>query len=127
MEMIDTFSYSPTGENYYGQFATREAAIEAARAEVGSGQSRFWTGRNRAPEINLYCLSAETVIEDIVNQEDFQIDAADNWPNATKEQQDELTGMLQRTFRDWMARHGLAPTYWLVEDVQEHSADRFTA
>lgn len=114
----NAYSYSSNGETYYGDFKTREAAIEAAKTEK---LKRYWTGRHRAPEINLYCLSATSVIEDIVNQDDFLIAAADNWPHATKEQQDELTNALQRTFRNWMTQHGLAPAFWLVTDVIEHN------
>lgn len=44
--------------------------------------------------------------------EDFLIDASN-------EQIDELTGLVQMMFDDWMCRHNLEPTWAMVEDLEE--------
>jgi predicted chitinase len=123
--MSDKFSYSSNQDDYQGEFETREAAIEEAKAE---GLTHFWTGRNRPPEMNLWCLRADSVIENIINNEDdFSGEASESWPGTTKEQEDELTIALQATFHNWMVRHNLKPTWWIVEDVLEHKIEEATA
>lgn len=115
--MADIFSYSSDEEHYDGEFESREAAVEAAKAE---GLKRFWTGQNRPPEVRGN-ISADWLLDQILMQEDFSIDAAEGWPGHTREQEDDLTERLRETFQAWMTKHNLTPTFWLVEDVQEHS------
>lgn len=116
--MSEQYSYSSDEERFDGCFDSREAAIEEAKAE---GLKYFWTGKNRPPRLEPYCLRADGVIESILNdEEDFACDWADGWPGETKEQRDELTAILQAAFQDWIVRHNLKPTFFVVEDVQEH-------
>jgi hypothetical protein len=110
------FSYSHNEEHYTGEFATRELAIAEARAE---GLSKFWTGENRPPDV-MFGIDGQDVIEQICQLEDFYIEQAEDWPEASKEQVDELTEGLRKTFKAWMEKHNLTPKFWLVEDVQMH-------
>jgi hypothetical protein len=115
------FSYSSNEETYHGEFMSRAGAEAEARAE---GLTRFWTGENREPQIHLGCLTADSVIEDILNNEDdFLFEAAEDWPDATAEQKAELTRQLQDVFRAWLKRNNLEPTFWIVENVQAHGEE----
>lgn len=39
--------------------------------------------------------------------------------DATNEQVDELTGLVQVMFDDWMRRHRLEPSWRMIEDIEE--------
>lgn len=112
------FSYSSNEEDFHGECDSREAAIEEAKCEYPD-QKHFWTGRN-VPVDPLRYVHADLLIEHIINQDDFCIEQAEGWPGCNKEQEDELTAALQAAFREWMTRHKLEPTFWIIDKVQEH-------
>lgn len=114
------YSLSRDEEHYHGEFETREGAIEEAKSE---GLKRFWTGENVRPDPTDF-IDGSDVIERIVCQDEFTGDWADGWPEATKEQEAELTGMLRAAFNLWMEKHGLGPKFWNVENVQEHTIEQ---
>lgn len=118
-----SYSFSFDEEHYYGSFASREDAAIAARADRPG--SNFWTGRNRPPALDLrWHLDADRIIENILDhEEDFGLDVADEWPNASLEQRAELTTYLEKTFRDWMTRYDLQPKFFIAEDVQFHGSE----
>jgi len=117
------YSFSRNEENYHGEFETREGAIEKAKAE---GLKRFWTGENVTPDPLDYIDGCD-IVENIVCQDEFSGDWAEGWPMTTKEQDEELTEMLRAAFKAWMDKHGLHPTFWNVENVQEHAVENTAA
>lgn len=119
--MSAKYSYSFTEDNYTGEFDSREDAIKEAKQERPNARY-VWTGRN-VPVDPLRYVTADMLIEHIINYDDFCIEQAEDWPARTQEQEDELTAALQGVFRDWMIRHKLTPTFWLVEDVQRHKIE----
>lgn len=119
--MNNKYSYSSTEDNFTGEFDTREEALEEAKWEYPEVK-HFWTGRN-VPVDPLRYVRADWLIEHIINHDDFCIEQAEGWPGSTAEQDTELTAALQAVFRDWMVRHNLTPTFWLVESVQKHEVD----
>ena len=111
-----------------GEFPTREAALAAGRAylailarrgESGDGLHTVWTCRLRRP-CPVDVIQGEDAIEQILSTEDFEIEQAEGWPDATPEQMNDLTSALRETFEKWMERYGLEPQFWLVEDVERH-------
>jgi hypothetical protein len=119
--MSDKYSYSATEDNYTGEFDSREEALEEAKAEYPDARF-FWTGRN-VPVDPLRYVHADWLIEHIINYEDFCIEQAEGWPDCTDEQKSELTAALKQVFSDWMDKHNLRPTFWLVEDVRIHEVE----
>lgn len=119
--MTDTFSYSMDQERYTGEFASRDAAEVEALSESGPGK-QFWTGRN-IPAVMHYP-DATWAIEYMQEQawEDAGEISETFLDDVSKEQTKELNDALAATIDAWMARHGLAPSYFTVEDVQTHAS-----
>lgn len=116
------FSWSENEESYHGEFATREEAIREGFAE--SDHDVIFTGENRPPDV-LFGITADDLLERIKCLDDFQVEQAEDWPKCNKEQEDELTAMLRETFKRWMKKYKLEPTFWLVEKVREHHREDY--
>lgn len=115
--MSDTYIWSTDGEWYHGSSATVEEAFEEA---VDSGaEGSVWIGITYEPAAEAY-VDAELVLEHIACQDEYAHEAADDWPNATQEQLDELTAELQKTVGEWLDRHKLRERFFLVRDAKKY-------
>ncbi len=112
-EQAKKFAYSHDGETYYGQYETREAVIAAAQKDGAA-----WIGECVTPDPASF-IDGGSVLERIVDDSDYYDNPAfGDWPNATKEQEADLTARLQAAFNEWMDAHGLRPTFYLIENPQ---------
>ena len=110
------YSYSFDEELYDGTFSSVEEAVEAAFNEYPS-RNVVWVGENYQPHAEGY-IDADLVIEHITCQDEYCVDGADGWPDASKEQLQELTDALQKVVGDWLDKHKLRERFFLVQNVQ---------
>lgn len=110
------YSYSVDEERYFGGFATPEQAAAEAFDEYPD-RTAVWVGENYQPHPEGY-IDADLVIEHITCQDEYCIDAADGWPDATKEQYEELTAALRKVVGDWLDKHKLRERFFLVTNVK---------
>lgn len=108
-DCIGTWGYSFNEEIYYGYYVTAEDAI----AELHGG--RGWVGQFIAPSEPEGYIDGEDVIEHILCQDEYSGDYAEDAFDCSREVLDDLTLMLQQTFRDWMEKHGVEPGFLLVD------------
>ena len=109
-----SYSYSYDEGRYFGTFATPEEA--ATEAFAGNSMARCWVGEKYQPCAEGY-LDADLLIEHIACQDEYCVDSADGWPDATKEQLQDLTDGVRKLFGDWLDRHKLRENFWLVRDA----------
>ena len=120
MSMKGKWGYSTNEEWYTGSFDTREDAIAEGR-EYGS--SRFWVGQFVDPPTPESYIDAEDIIEKVLCQDEYCLECADGCLSCTREQQDELTTAIRKTFGEWLDKHDLRPTFGLVENAEEINTD----
>lgn len=111
-----------TDEEYWTdieEWDSKDDAIEAAPdyLELDPGET-FYVGQKRAPVIHIP--AAADIIDHILDHEDFGVECAEDSFMCTKEQRDELTADLKKTFTDWMNRHGLTPSFFLIQNATKH-------
>lgn len=115
---MSLYAWSEDEERYHGPFDSVAAAL--TQAERDGVESDFvWVGECYHPHAEDY-VDAHLVLDHIVEQEEYCIDAADGWPNATTGQKAELTRLLQQTVGDWLDRHKLRERFFLVRDTVKH-------
>lgn len=115
--MGGTYAWSFDGEWYEGSFASIREAFDAAAPQ--SSERPVWVGEMHAPAAEEY-VDADLVLDHITCQDEYSLEAADDWPGATKEQRQELTEALQKTVGEWLDRHKLRENFFLVRDAKEY-------
>ena len=131
----ERFCYSFDGELYYGSYSSRRDALKAAVGERMAGFEgtslkdaanrellglTVFTARNRQPDL-LSQIDGGWVIDIMQQAEDAEIEAAEDWPNATSGQVNDLTQRLRATVLEWMKLYDLEPKFWIAEDVEQHT------
>lgn len=111
--MTGKFAYSHNEEHYYGAFDS----FDEAKREALDVYESAWVGECRKPDV-LGAIDGERLIDDILCQDDFSIDAAGEGLSATRDQMIELDDMLRETFRQWLDKHDLWPTFYVVENAK---------
>lgn len=109
-------------ESWRGTAATREEAIENARAEYGEHQSIVWIQRGMRYPASHYVPDSDDVLDYILERmglsasDEAPCDAADEWPDVS----DEARKALGRTL-DYMMEHvdkwadkHCRPTFWVA-------------
>lgn len=118
------FSFSTDGDNYEGDFYSREAALEAAAARIERGESAtVWTAERRAITAASVIPNVIDELVDALGESAYQLggDAADEWlDTATEPQWDELNQSIRDAFDAWATKHGHQPTWWACADETEH-------
>ncbi len=117
--MSDKWAYSYNEQDYHGTFDSPEEAT----SEALDGYEEAWIGRCVYPESPEDYVDADLVLEHICCQDEFSTEYAEDWPDATSDQRDELTGSLRTVIRDWIKKHDLKPLFFTVEDVRRVSVD----
>lgn len=104
--------YSLDEEHYEGDFATREEAIAEGR-EAYPGDT-IYVGKGTPPIQPEAAWDADDWLDCVSNLDDYCLDCADDWNRATKEQRDELEALVRPILAAWLDRHGLRPTFVLI-------------
>lgn len=120
-----TYTWSHDGEHFEcEEHASREDALEAGWDADPDGD-HVWTGvaipgAEVRPEIN-----ANDVIERLQEEAYGEVgEAAEDWlDKASKEQVAELGRDLNAALTAWLDRHKLQPTYFAVQDVEQHNRE----
>ena len=112
------FAYSRDGESYNGRFDT----FEEAKAEACAAGCRF-VGECVEPPAPEGYFDADDWIEHVSCQDEYSIDAADDWCRPTREQREELNREVQAVMAAWLDRHGFRPTFFLIDNAVELPAD----
>lgn len=109
--MSKQFSYSHNGEEYHGRFDTFEQA-KAEACEMGA----TFVGECVAPPAPESYFDADDWLEHVSCQDEYSIDAAEDWCRPTREQRGELENEVQAVMAAWLDRHGFRPTFFLIEN-----------
>lgn len=115
--MSERYVWSRDEENYHGDFASPDEAVADALGQYIDGS--VLVGVKYQPGAESY-IDATLVIEHIVCQDEYSAEAADHWPDASNEQLSELTAELQKVVGDWLDRHKLRESFFLVRDVKKY-------
>lgn len=115
----ERYAWSSDGEVYVGDFASIERAFEDAEAE---GCERPWIGKAGAPMVEQY-VDADLILEHITCQDDYTAEVAEEWPFATVMQCHELTEALQKVVAEWVDKHKLWPTFFVVRNAKRYERD----
>ncbi len=116
------FCYSTDGENFHtlGEFATAREAAEAFFKDNAADETVEIAEPSPPSEPEDF-IDADLIIEHVGCQDDYQCDAAEDWPGATVAQLDELTEELRKVFASWLHKHGLRPGFYTCRDAQKFS------
>lgn len=113
MPATEKWSISTNGENYSGQYDTKEEAIAEGQA---MGYDSFYVGQCCSPISPEAAWCGEDWIDHVLCQDDYSGEWADGSLNATNEELAELEGEVRPILAAWLERHGLRPTFWLIAD-----------
>ena len=129
------YSYSLNDENFTGEYdSPMAAAIEGFLEERDHYDGDvIFVGEISDPVPEAY-IDADVILEHITCQDAFLGDHAEGWPEASKEQLEELEKELRAVFIAWMERHDLRPTFWYVnnsrkitrEEAQKHTTENLS-
>lgn len=113
------YCYGGSEENFVGTVdcATIEEAISECIRELDLqvGQTaHVGTARDYVPS-----LCASTILEDIGNSASDEIgEAADGWPNVSKEEEDLLQKALDEVWDNWITSTGNKPNFYHIDDYR---------
>ena len=115
--MTTKYAWSRDGERYAGGFDSIESAFADAEA---CNVVAPYIGALEPPKPGESYIDAALVIDHITEQDDYPPDLADGWPHASSEQLDELTEALRWVIGEWLDRHKLRETFFLVPDARQY-------
>lgn len=102
------------------EFSTLEGCKEAANDYFGCGVDIF-IGEKTEPVQPEGCFSAYRWLEDVSDQEDYCIEAAEDWDNSTKEQRLELEKEVSEVMSKWLDKYKLRPKFFIVKNIIEYT------
>ena len=124
--MPTRFAYSLNGENYTGDFGSREealaAALDAARDPLNLAQPQsVFVGRRVEADAHT-AGHARTVLRAMAWQAHDDIGSpASNYLNQLSDGQvAELDTAIERALTEWLRHHDLMPKHFKVEGISEH-------
>jgi hypothetical protein len=122
----ETYSYSPDGEQFWGHYESREAAIEAGF--ITYEHNHIYTGINGkvgpfTPRV------ADEVVDQLQEAADELCGEASQGflTTVSVAQLDRLEAAIQKTVNDWVAAEGFTPTFFVVHHVREHDREPHAA
>jgi len=118
MSIIGKWGYSTNEETYSGFFDSREEAIAAVQSVYDGDDRLVWVGQFREP-ICEQAIHGRDLIEQVVCQDEYCGDWADDAISATNEEIDELTQAIRKVFGEWMDKYGLRPSFGVVDIAEK--------
>ena len=126
--MTGKWCYSHDEEHFYGDFDTKEEAIEEAiyaLDETGADFAMIWVGEEADISIHL---CAHVVLDQLA--EDAYEEAGEHaekfLQHVEKEHEEELEKELNQVIKTWMKKHKYEPTFYTVKNVEEIKVPRKT-
>ncbi len=120
MKSLDgKYCYSLNGESFYGEYETKEGAVEQGKEEaLEEGQNEIFIG---ICEEYIPSISAWQVIDSI------QEDAYDKLgefsqgylDDVSNEHREELQDKLNQVLSKWIEEHNYIPDFWSVKNVEK--------
>ena len=110
---MKSYCYSNNEENFYGDYATPEAA-----AMDGMGvrkTAEVWVGEQRAPDMSCP-IDGDDLIYSLTETEDFAIEAAENFDVSNAARID-LTARLNAMWDAWVKENNITPDFYRVDNV----------
>ena len=117
-----SFAFSYNGEDYHGDFATREDALHEAIAEESLAPgSKVYTGLKITRTADSYAPTGDAIVESMAEAayDDFA-EHVEDWPRCTDEQTAELGAAIKEVVRAWAEKHSHKPSWFTVCNEQEH-------
>lgn len=99
-------------ELYHGSFATPDEAAAQGATEHGEAVT---VGQYCNPLPPEKCIDASCLLEQVWQHDDYSGDWGEGEVSPTGEQVSELTAAVARVMAEWLDRHGLRPTFLLVD------------
>ncbi len=110
--MRNEWCVSQHGEDYYGEFATRDDAIAEG---VGMGWETFYVGRSEPVTAESTMPNGWDILEHMSNAACDQVgDHAGDWPHANKESRDRLTQKIHAAIAEWVKETDNEPGFFAV-------------
>lgn len=118
-----TYTWSRYGERFEAEEHSSREAAAAAGFEECLGADIIWTGVI-APAAR-HTIDADDVIERLREEAHEEVgEVADEWlENVSAEEVAELAHDLNAALTAWLDRHKLQPTYFAVQDVEQHDRE----
>ncbi len=117
----DKYCYSLNQEEFYGDFDTKEAAIEQGKEEaLEEGQHEFFIGvcEEYTPSVSAWQV-IESIQEDAYDKHgEYSQAYLDDVSNEHKE---ELQDKLNEVLSKWIEEHNYIPDFWGVKDVEKRT------
>lgn len=126
----EVWCWSADREIYQGDSSSWwEAALEYFEEhDITDSEATVSVGKQFLPPAAEQYVDADLILEHVGCQDKYNHDAGENWPNASKEQLEELTDRLRETFGSWLDFHNLRSGFWLIGADHEVSyADALAA
>ncbi|MGB1309962.1 MAG: hypothetical protein ACPG47_02070 [Leucothrix sp.] len=121
-ELEYCYSFSED-QDFAGSFVSREEAIAEA---IDSGEydpvdnNCIYTGVIQRIEPSQFFPNADMIINEMACQADSDAGEFDtNFPDASKEAEEDLDRMLNKTLESWCAKHGISVDFWHVNSIEE--------
>jgi len=110
------YAYSTDKEHYHGEFDSPEEA--ATECIENDDVDSCYVGEVIPPTPPETYIDVDAIIEHIQEQDDYNMEFAEDWPDASAAQRKELDEALTAAFAAWLDKHGLRPTHYVVHNVK---------
>lgn len=114
MSCAGKWGWSINREIFNGCFETKDEAISDAE-----DRRPLFVGQYQEPISPETFIDGEDLIDKVLCQDNYCGDWAEDCLDCSKEQLQELTEIVRRVFGEWIDKHGLRPTFGLVENAEE--------
>jgi len=112
MSIAGKWGISRDGDHYHVAGETRDKALE--EADVGD-----YVGRFRDPIQPEDTLHARDILDNVLCQDDYCGDWAEGCLDPTLADLEELETAMSKVFGDWIDRHGLRPTFGIIDNPEQ--------
>lgn len=117
-EIHGKWGFSLDEEEYQGVFdsieeAKAEAVKEAIASACNTEQEIIVAQYRKVTDPEVY-VDADLLLEHSGCQDEYGGDWGQTWPGETKEQNQELTEIIQKAYAEWLDRHDLRPKWGIV-------------
>lgn len=115
-----------------GVFGSKEAALEEAKLEAielnneeGESKKRFIYLAKCKPAMNSHMFpDADIIIDHMTSQaDDIGGVHSDDYPDVSKEQEEELTDKLHELLSKWCEKHNIQPSFYTVLESKKYDLE----